>query len=66
MGKIRVILMGVLYAGPQHTTTGEVRIIDVPTVQRPISITTIPNNLGLIIKAERIIELERLFRQKFQ
>ena len=66
MGKSRVILMGVLYAGPQHTTTGEVRIIDVPTVQRPISITTIPNNLGLIIKAERIIELERLFRQKFQ
>lgn len=61
MGRDRVILMGILYAGPQHTTTGEVRIIDVPTVQRPISISTIPNNLGLIIKSERIRELEKLF-----
>lgn len=66
MGISRVILMGVLYAGPQHTTTGEVRIIDVPTVQKPISISTIPNNLGLIIKSERIRELERLFEEKVQ
>ncbi|WP_426348818.1 S1 family peptidase [Alloiococcus sp. CFN-8] len=62
MGTSRVILMGVLYAGPQHTATGEVRIIDVPTSQRHISISTIPNNLGLVIKSDRIIELEELFK----
>ena len=62
LGATRVILMGVLYAGPQHTTTGEVRIIDVPTSQRPIAISTIPNNLGLVIKSERIAELEKLFK----
>lgn len=59
----RVIFLGVLYAGPQHTATGEVRVIDVPTVQRPVSIATIPNNLGIVIKAERVAELEELFRE---
>jgi len=60
MGTSRVILLGVLYAGPQATATGE--IIMTPNVQRAISVSKIPNNLGLIIKAERIIELEELFK----
>ena len=58
----RIILLGVLYAGPQHTAQGEIGIINIPTVQKPISILKIPNNLGLIIKAERILELEQLFK----
>ncbi|AWK52158.1 serine protease [Clostridium beijerinckii] len=61
MGKNRILLLGTLYAGPQHTAEGEVRIINVPTVQKPISISNIPNNLGLVIKSERIKELENLF-----
>jgi hypothetical protein len=60
MGASRVILLGVLFAGPQATATGE--IIMTPNTQRPISVSKIPNNLGLIIKAERIIELEQLFK----
>jgi len=59
MGASRIILLGILYAGPQMTTTGE--IIMTPNIQRPISVSKIPNNLGLIIKAERILELEKLF-----
>lgn len=62
MGASRVILLGTLYAGPQHTAEGDIQIINVPTAQRPIAISKIPNNLGLVIKAERIIELENLFR----
>lgn len=62
MGASRVILLGVLYAGPQHTAQGDIQIINVPTGQRPITISKIPNNLGLIIKAERILELENLFK----
>lgn len=62
MGASRVILLGVLYAGPQHTAQGDIQIINVPTVDRPIAISRIPNNLGLIIKSERILELENLFR----
>lgn len=59
MGSSRIILLGVLYAGPQATATGE--IIMSPNLQRPMAISKIPNNLGLIIKAERILELEKLF-----
>jgi hypothetical protein len=61
MGTSRIILMGTLYAGPQHTATGEIKIINVPTSEKPIAISRIPNNLGLIIKAEKIIDLEQLF-----
>ncbi|MBS4538448.1 trypsin-like peptidase domain-containing protein [Clostridium sp. D2Q-11] len=62
LGKNRILLMGVLYAGPQHTATGEIKIINVPTSQRHIAISSIPNNLGLVIKSERIADLEKLFR----
>lgn len=62
LGAQRIKLLGALYAGPQHTATGEIRIINVPTSQVPVAISTIPNNLGLIIRAERIIELEELFK----
>jgi hypothetical protein len=61
IGTTRIILMGVLYAGPQYTATGEIKIIDVPTSEKPVVISRIPNNLGFIIKAERIIDLEQLF-----
>jgi hypothetical protein len=61
MGKSRIILLGVLYAGPQATATGE--IVMTPNLQRPISVSQIPNNLGLIIKSERIIEMEKLFKE---
>lgn len=54
----RVKLLGVLYAGPQHTATGTVQVVNIPTRQEPIAISRIPNNLGIIIKAKKIIELE--------
>jgi len=62
IGASRVLLLGVLYAGPQHTVEGEIKIIDMPVSQKPIAISTVPNNLGLILKAERILELEGLFK----
>ena len=62
MGGTRVKLLGLLYAGPQHTASGEVRIINVPTQQRAIAISTIPNNLGLIIKADRLLEMDDVIR----
>lgn len=62
VGGTRVKLLGVLYAGPQHTATGEVRIVMVPTQQRAVAISAIPNNLGLVIKASRLTELDTVFR----
>lgn len=62
MGGIRVKLLGVLYAGPQHTAAGEIRIVNVPTQQRAVAISTIPNNLGLIIKSSRILEMDAVLQ----
>lgn len=61
LGAKRILLMGTLYAGPQSIATGEIKIVDVPTSQKPIAISAIPNNLGLVIKSSRIKEIEGLF-----
>jgi hypothetical protein len=61
MGASRVKLLGVLYAGPQHTVEGEIRVEIVPTQQRAIAISGIPNNLGVIIKSEELLAFEGLF-----
>ena len=58
----RVKLLGLLYAGPQHTAEGEVRIVNVPTQQRTIALSTIPNNLGLVIKSSRLLEMDDVLR----
>ncbi|WPP52998.1 S1 family peptidase [Catalinimonas niigatensis] len=56
-------LLGILYAGPQHTAIGEIKIVNIPTSERssPAAFSRIPNNLGLVIKSSRILELEKLF-----
>lgn len=61
LGAKRVMLLGILYAGPQLTTQGEIKVFDVPTAQRAFSVVNIPINLGLVIKSERILELENVF-----
>lgn len=58
IGTSRVKLLGVLYAGPQHTVEGEIRVVVVPTQQKAISLAGIPNNLGIIIKAEQLFAFE--------
>jgi len=62
IGGTRVKLLGVLYAGPQHTATGEVRIVAIPTTQRAVIISAIPNNLGIVIKALRLLEFDALLQ----
>ena len=52
----RIALLGVLFAGPQHTIAGEIKTIDLPFAQTPISLAKIPNNLGFVIKAHKINE----------
>jgi hypothetical protein len=59
----RYFLLGILYAGPQQNIEGDIEIIDIPTVKRPIAISMIPVNLGLIIKSNRLIELEELYKK---
>jgi hypothetical protein len=59
---IRIELLGVLYAGPQMAITGEIKVLDIPTVQTAVSVSNTMINLGYVIKAEQILILENLFR----
>jgi hypothetical protein len=56
----RIMLLGALYAGPQHTAKGDIAIENIPTGERPVAISRIPNNLGLVIRSERILEFEKV------
>ena len=56
-GTSRVILLGILYAGPQLTVTGEIKVIAIPNIQqKALTVSHIPNNIGYIIKSERILD----------
>lgn len=62
----RVALLGTLYAGPQHTTTGEIVVVDVPTDTKSIAVGNIPNNLGYVIQANELLVLEEAVRKALQ
>ena len=63
LGGGRVILLCVLFAGPQHVAEGEIQTIDVPLAQIPISLSKIPNNLGFVIKSRKIAEFRKMLIQ---
>lgn len=56
----RIKLLGILYAGPQHTASGEIILTPVPTQNKPISLTSMPNNLGYVIKATELDAIESI------
>jgi hypothetical protein len=58
----RLIFLGVLYAGPQHSAAGEIQIIDVPLQQTPIILSHIPNNLGFVVKSQKILDFKPIFK----
>lgn len=60
IGGSRVMLLGVLFAGPQHVAEGEIKTIDIPLQQIPISLSKIPNNLGFVIKSRKILDFRSL------
>ena len=62
LGKRRVLLLGILYAGPQHYIKGEIQVED--RAFTPVSISSIPNNLGVVIKAENLSYFEELFKKE--
>jgi len=61
LGSSRIKLLGILYAGPQYTVTGEIKIVAVPTQNVPIAVSHIPNNLGIVIKSSKLDAFEALF-----
>jgi hypothetical protein len=63
IGPSRVKFLGVLYAGPQHKVDGTIEIIPVPTADRIAAISSIPNNLGMVIKARKLLELDAILKR---
>ncbi|NOI39215.1 serine protease [Vibrio sp. 070316B] len=62
----RIALLGTLYAGPQHTTTGDVVVIEVPTDSKSISVGSIPNNLGLVIHSSELLAFEQVIEDRLR
>lgn len=62
----RLIFLGILYAGPQQSVTGEIATIVIPTSAVPVPVTNVMMNLGYAVKSQRLLDfkviLERLVR----
>ena len=58
MGRHRIRLLGIHYAGAMHTATGEIKIVTAPTGTAAIPFTQIPNNIGVAINSKRLLEFE--------
>jgi hypothetical protein len=56
----RIGLLGVNYAVANYTATGEIKIEQTPTEMRPVPKLPIPSNLGVCVKASRILDFEPL------
>lgn len=59
----RVIFLGILYAGPQFTSTGEIIMMNIPTSPRPISVSQIPMNLGFVIKSHKLLDFNEILQR---
>jgi hypothetical protein len=53
----RVRLLGIVSSVFQHSARGE--IVTVPAAERSIAVSMIPNNLGIVIAADRLLEFEK-------
>lgn len=56
----RIALVGILYAGFQHTTEGNIKVTPVPTKVINIIESSIPNNLGIVIDANKLLDFPNL------
>lgn len=63
----RLLLLGILYAGPQLTVSGDIKIVTIPDVQeKALSISHIPNNLGYIIKSETLLDFVPIIKSIYK
>lgn len=60
----RLVLLGILYAGPQITAEGEIHSVEIPTNYKHIATTNLMMNLGFIIKASELFVLKDILINK--
>lgn len=59
----RFYLLGVLYAGPQLKTTGEIVVVDIPTKKDTVVVSSIPANLGYVIKSKMLKDFDSVLEK---
>jgi hypothetical protein len=59
----RLLFIGVLYAVHLHTAQGEIRTVTVPTDTKSMAFSAIPNNLGICIRAARILDFKESLKK---
>ncbi len=59
----RFLFLGVLYAGPQFTSVGEIKVVNIPTKKDTVTFSRIPMNLGYVIKSKNLFGFEKPIRE---
>lgn len=62
-GKGRLILLGILFAGPQMSSRGSLIVEEIPTNNKQCSITPVMINLGYYIKAKALQEFKGVIKE---
>jgi hypothetical protein len=58
------MLVGVLFAVHLHTAKGDIKIVAVPTDNIPMAFSQVPNNLGICVRATRILDFQKLLEER--
>ncbi len=66
LGTSRIYLLGIVFAVHLHRATGDIVQVPVPTQMRPVPLTDIPNNLGIVVPAKHLLEFDAILRQTLQ
>jgi hypothetical protein len=64
MGKTRVKLLGVNHSVMLHRADGVIEMVNTPTATVPIPVTGIPNNLGVALNSQRLLDFEAILNDK--
>jgi hypothetical protein len=62
----RAHLLGVLYAGPVHSASGKIEVVEIPTRSIPVPHTNIPIHLGYYVKASVLKSLKPILLNSLQ
>ncbi len=62
IGGYRTKLLGILSRGFQHRVDGQLEIAPIPTGNQIVSVSSVPNNLGVVIKAKMLNQFEDFFK----
>lgn len=61
----RFHFLGILYAGPQHTVSGEIKVVEIPTSNKIIPQILIPNNLGYVLKSNLLHDFKKVLNNAY-